>query len=193
LDMTDGPAESTFTVGGSFTGDRKVSDVASVTYGVEIAHQMDVADNPNQVSANYSHAYLGGKISGMSLKVGFESLGGDDSLDKTRAFQTPLATSHAWNGWADKFLETPGSGLEDVYMSLGYSNGSFGADLIYHNFGSDVSTVADYGSELDLRITYKVDKNMSVGIKFADFNADEDNTINREDTQKAWFWLGYDF
>ena len=31
------------------------------------------------------------------------------------ALQTPLATLHKFNGWADLFLTTPNAGLEDAY------------------------------------------------------------------------------
>ena len=33
---------------------------------------------------------------------------------------TPLATLHAHNGFADRFLVTPDQGLEDLFVSLGY-------------------------------------------------------------------------
>ena len=45
---------------------------------------------------------------------GYELLGSDDGKV---AFNTPLATKHKFNGWADKFLGTPKEGLEDVYLT----------------------------------------------------------------------------
>ena len=44
------------------------------------------------------------------MKLGFERLEGNGTV----ALQTPLATLHAFNGWADKFLSTPANGLRDV-------------------------------------------------------------------------------
>src|SRR3546814_3361296 len=41
------------------------------------------------------------------------------------AFQTPLATLHAFNGWADRFLSTPGNGLEDIYVGVGGKHGQW--------------------------------------------------------------------
>ena len=43
------------------------------------------------------------------LKAGYEVLGGADVPN--HAFQTPLATLHAFQGWADKFLTTPAAGV----------------------------------------------------------------------------------
>ena len=47
----------------------------------------------------------------IKLKLGFEVLEGDG----TTAFQTPLATLHAFQGWADQFLVTPGAGVDDAW------------------------------------------------------------------------------
>ena len=35
--------------------------------------------------------------------------------------QTPLATLHAFNGWADMFLTTPANGLQDLYFRASYT------------------------------------------------------------------------
>ena len=44
-------------------------------------------------------------------------LGGDNGSGN-RAFQTPLATKHAFQGWADQFLTTPADGIEDAYLGV---------------------------------------------------------------------------
>ena len=48
----------------------------------------------------------------MRLNAGYEVLGADNGV----GFATPLATGHKFQGWADKFLTTPGDGIEDVYI-----------------------------------------------------------------------------
>ncbi len=48
-----------------------------------------------------------------TLGVGYELLGSDDGV---AAFQTPLATLHKFNGFADQFLVTPAGGLQDIYF-----------------------------------------------------------------------------
>ncbi|MEI8045213.1 MAG: hypothetical protein WCL11_27625, partial [Verrucomicrobiota bacterium] len=53
----------------------------------------------------------------LSGLVGYEVLEGNGTI----GFATPLATLHAFNGWADMFLSTPANGLKDFYLKAGYS------------------------------------------------------------------------
>ena len=78
----------------------------------EYARQSDTGDNPTSYDADYVHlnaAYAAGN--GMSVGLGYEVLGADSGAGV--GFATPLATLHAFNGWADQFLGTPAAGLED--------------------------------------------------------------------------------
>ena len=124
---------------------------------------------------------------GLLGKVGYEVLGSDNGRG---SFQTPLATLHKFNGWADKFLGTPAGGLEDLYGSLSYKVGVDGPlkgmkfDAVYHDFSADIG--GDYGSEIDLQVSKKFGKNYYAGLKFAHYSADGFAT----DTQKIWFTLG---
>ena len=66
----------------------------------EYARQSDTGDNPNSYDANYTHlngAYVAGN--GMTIGLGYEVLGADSSAGV--GFTTPLATLHAFNGWAE--------------------------------------------------------------------------------------------
>lgn len=45
-------------------------------------------------------------------------LDGDAAGRAGRRFQTPLASLDAFQGWADKFLATPPSGIDDRYVVL---------------------------------------------------------------------------
>ncbi len=187
LDFPNAMAASTFTYGARFTGDNNMGDF-SLLYGIEIAKQVDAGDNPNNVDAGYSHAHLGLKAQGFTGKIGFETLDGSPDTNTARAFQTPLATKHAWNGWADKFLGTPAGGLEDLYFQLGYGSGAFSGAIIYHDFDAERSGGAGaYGSEIDAVVKYKVNDDLVVGIKAADYDADTFAT----DTQKFWLWMTY--
>lgn len=47
----------------------------------------------------------------VTVLTGYELLGSDNGV----GFSTPLATKHKFNRWSDKFLDTPGEGLQDVY------------------------------------------------------------------------------
>ena len=70
-------------------------------------------------------------------------------------FQTVLATQHAFQGWADKFLTTPATGIEDLYGGASYKiSNVLGLDFIrfvavYHEFDADTGG-RDLGDELDL-------------------------------------------
>ncbi len=192
IDLNDAPVFglSSKTFGVRFDGKHKI-DGGDLTflYEAEYANQTDNASNPTNFSADYLHGSLGLSAHGFTGKVGYEKLGSDGGV---ASFQTPLATLHKFNGWADKFLGTPAGGLEDFYGSLSYKvqDGSMKGvkfDAIYHDFSAD--TGGSYGSEIDLQVSTKFMKHYSIGLKFADYNADGFAT----DTQKIWFTLGATF
>ena len=92
--------------------------------------------------------------------------------DGTVSVQTPLATLHAFDGWADKFLTTPKDGIDDAYVSVGKK--LYGVELLasYHDFSSD-NLSYDYGTELDLSVGKKLNKSLSllrsIGKAFIDY------------------------
>lgn len=148
-------------------------------YTLEYAQQSDYADNENSFSTQYLFGEFGYKFS-KSFKafLAYESLGSDDG---TTAFQTPLATKHAFNGWADKFLVTPATGLNDAYIKLVGNVAGVKLVGVYHDFTSDEGN-SDYGSELDLLVAKKFSKTFSGLIKYANYSAD---TFSN-DTSKVW-------
>ncbi len=179
------------TLGIRFEGKHKLTDTEmTLLYEAEYAHQTDTADNPIDYSADYYHVSAGLKAGGLTGKIGYEVLGSDGG---TFAFKTPLATLHKFNGWADKFLNTPNGGLEDIYGSVFYTVGgespfkglTFGT--VYHDFSADIG--GDYGQEIDLLVKKKFGKNYYGSLKFADYNAGGFAT----DTQKIWFTIGVNY
>ena len=146
------------------------------------AHQSDYQDNPTDYSADYLAAEVGGSVAGFSLKAGYEELGSDGGA---AAVQSPLATLHAFNGWADVFLSTPATGLRDYYVSAGKgfkvkALPGLKVAATYHKFEADFGG-ADYGEEFDALIGFKIGQ---VGIlaKYADYQSDGFAV----DTQKVW-------
>ncbi len=129
--------------------------------------------------------------------IGFEHLG--DKGNGDLPFTTPLATLHAMNGWADKFLKTPDEGLEDLSVKLGYNFGEYGKIVgIYHSFSSDSKNQAgddDLGSELDVAYKYKINKNLGLLLKYADYSEGDASYRARGyvDTTKYWVQLDYKF
>ena len=182
LDTDAFAAFSTSTVGARWAGDFDATEDWGVGGTAEYAVQRDVEDNPADVDANYAFGELAAAHRGTRFALGYELLEGSGAPgDK---FSTPLATLHAFNGWADQFLITPDTGLEDLYASISGSVQDYRWSLIWHDFRSDSGSL-DYGSELDALVTRKVSERVRVGLKLASYSADD----FAQDTFKLWTWV----
>ncbi|MDX1572303.1 MAG: alginate export family protein, partial [Xanthomonadales bacterium] len=116
IDNEDAPAASSDTIGLRWTGNTDLVEWP-FSYVAEFAHQTDAGDHPVDYDADYLRLEGTVGFEPVSLGLGFESLGGGDAPGA--AFSTPLATLHAFNGWADRFLATPDAGLEDLFVTVG--------------------------------------------------------------------------
>ncbi|NNM14687.1 MAG: hypothetical protein HKO58_10200 [Gammaproteobacteria bacterium] len=181
IDNEDQLAFSTSTLGVKWAG-KKLFGNPNFSYGLEYASQSDAADSPLDYTADYLRLDAAYKFKPVKFYVGYEVLGSDDGV---AAFRTPLATLHAFNGWADKFLGTPNTGLEDVFVGISGQAGRFKWNAKYHDFTSDVNGL-DFGNELDFSIGTKIAKNYNVLLKYADFSADDDGG---SDVSKLWVML----
>jgi hypothetical protein len=84
-----------------------------------------------------------------------------------------LATLHAFNGWADVFLNTPTTGLQDMYASVGVLlPGEVPLNFIAHKFNSDAGS-ADFGQEYDIVASRKFGKNWTALVKYAYYDGKE--------------------
>jgi hypothetical protein len=178
-------ALSTNTFGGQFAGVQDLNEDWKVRYEAEYATQQDAADNPDRVRADYLHFMGGGNYRGYGVRVGWESLSGDATDGR---FTTPLATLHAFNGWADKFLSTPTMGLRDLYVRADGPLGPIGAILVYHKF-QPATGDGDYGTEVDVQLTYESSWGQLWGLRGAAYNANGFST----DTQKFWAYTQWSF
>ncbi|MEX6500983.1 hypothetical protein [Pseudomonas zhanjiangensis] len=171
------------------TGLRASGAIAGVSYALEYAQQRDYADNPLDLDSDYYLAELGYTVKGVALRAGYEVLGGD-SGPGNRAFQTPLATKHAFQGWADLFLGTPADGVKDAYV--GAVIPLFGGSLQawYHDFRAEQGS-SQYGEELDLAYGHPIPgvKGLSGLVKYAGYDADDFAV----DTDKLWLQLQYSY
>ena len=144
--------------------------------------------NPNDCSADYWVGEAGLEVSGFTVADGYEVLGADDGRPFS-AFQTPLATLHKFQGWADKFLVTPPNGIQDYYAQAGYGwkkvagLDAMNALVVYHRFDSDRHKL-HYGNEWDAQLAAKKGR-WTVTAKLASYNADSFAT----DTRKLWLQL----
>ncbi len=189
---SDSAANSNQTFGGSLSGKKEINGEFTFKYYGEYAHQSDHGENTTDYDAHYYHIAPAFVWEGLTTTVGYEVLGSDDS---TFAFRTPLATLHKWNGWADKFLTTPATGLQDFYVDLTYKVKNLEGDLEffngllakfqYHDFDADDGG-SDHGKEWGVYFKQPINKNIYVETKYANYNADNTST----DTQKLIFGVG---
>lgn len=186
LDIPASPASSSQTYGARIVGEQALGQGFKLLYVGEYARQSDQANNPQDFGLDYLSFEPGIAHGGLSVKAGYERLEGNGSA----ALQTPLATLHAFNGWADKFLTTPANGLRDVYGDIAYrfGEGSIVKGLVlrgmWHDYNSTLGSIG-YGSEWDALASYPVNKRITALAKFAHYDAGSFAT----DTTKVWFSL----
>jgi len=175
-------ANSSQTYGGILAGSIPVAADTRLSLRASYARQSDLGDNPFDYSADYWAFEAGSTISGFTLTAGWEQLGSDNG----RAVQTPMATLHKFNGWADLFLTTPPSGLEDVYASIGRNFGRQGPlrevsfQIAFHQFDGAVGNL-EYGTEWDASLGFGIGP-ARILIKYADYRAEG----FANDTRKFW-------
>lgn len=191
---------SSQTYGLRFTGAQPLAKKVKLSYLASYARQSDHATNPVDYSADFVTAELGLDIAAFKLTAGYELLGSDagaTGIAGSFAFQTPFATLHKFNGWADKFLTTPGTGIQDYYAGVAYTVPKVGkvgplvASFIYHRFSSDRLSI-HYGDEYDAQVTLKLNKHLSALVKYADYDRKGIASYTGDaDTRKFWAQIDY--
>ena len=188
IDNDDAPSLSTTTVGARLNGETTVAN-RPLTLAIDLATQTDSGNAPVDYRANYLRLDVGLKVSDpFSVGIGYEQLGGDRS-ETGKSFRTPLATLHAFQGWADQFLITPDSGITDTFASIRYAHKAWTVTGVIHRFKAE-SGGADFGSEFDLSIGRRFSDRYEVLLKTASFNA---ATPVRMDNNKYWLMLSAGF
>lgn len=182
-------ANSSKTFGVRATGAIPLGGKAKLNLAASYARQSDYGSNPFDYSADYLAAEASSTLAGFTLTGGYEKLGSDNG----RAVQTPMATLHKFNGWADVFLTTPNNGLEEVYAGLAYKFDKLktlpglNAAVSWHQYDSDVGNV-EFGSEWDASLGFKLGR---VGLlaKYAKYDAVGFGV----DTQKLWLQAEFSY
>lgn len=182
----DVASASTATQGLRWTGNR-VKDGHGWGWTVDVATQRDFGNN----AARFRHAYwlLEPSLTrrGISWRAGWEHLGGNGR----HALQTPLATLHALNGWADKFNVTPPAGLDDRYLGVGgkfgrgQQAGKFAWAVAYHDYRADRGGGGRYGGEWNASLGFPVHDALTGLLKLAEYRSDG----FARDTTKLWLQL----
>ena len=155
----------------AFDSDTYGGYVKTSQFGLDLYGEVAYQDNagPQDVDGTYAHVTVGKKFGDQNLTVGMEYLSAN--------FRTPLATVHAFNGFADAFigqrLTGNTGGLTDVYVSH-TTPFFFGTKFInvLHAFGdNEVST--GRGWEYDAVLVKKFDDNFTGIAKFAHFESED--------------------
>jgi hypothetical protein len=174
---------SSTSYGLELVGSHQFSDTAAIHFEVEYAKQDDYGSNPGRLDADYLFLMAQGVFKPLSVKLGYEVLSGNETDGQ---FKTPLATLHKFNGWADRFLQTPSSGLEDLYLAVNGKVGPVRWLLVYHDFNAE-SVGNHYGDEFDFQFLYAAPWKQEFGLKGAFYSADKHST----DVSKIWFFTSY--
>lgn len=180
------PLSSHRNFGLRFVASGKFSDAFGWLATAEFAQQDDFADGASNIDADYLLAEGVLTIQSYTAMLGYERLGGDGNY----AFQTPFATGHAFNGWADKFLTTPIHGLDDLYVSTGGPLATQGWAtkanwlLVFHRYRADRGS-DDYGQEWNAQLAFPITKDLKGLAKYADYRSDG----FAFDTRKVWLQL----
>ncbi|ACE84758.1 alginate export family protein [Cellvibrio japonicus] len=181
LDNDTAPALSGDTVGIRWQGILN----KTFSYNLEYARQTNAG-----VAESFDADYMLGEavftLSGFNITLGYELLGSDDG---SYGFATPLATLHAFQGWADKFLATPAVGLEDKYINVGTTVAGIQFLLSYHKFDADIGS-QDLGDEIDLSASRKFGS-VVLTAKYADYAMGDVAAFR--DTTKFWLMLDWNF
>ncbi len=185
LENAAGSNDSNNTIGASLTGAFPVGS-SKFSYRLEYASQTDAADSSLDYRASYLHASAGASFAPIDITIGYEVLGAGDGV----GFNTPLATLHKFNGFADTFLNTPNIGLRDFYVEIGGKLPlGFKGTLTYHDFTAEDDST-DLGYEFDIVLVRPVYENTTALAKAAFYNAEEGNFV---DTQRLTFQIEYKY
>ena len=190
LDFRNAPTLSSATWGARLTGARPIGDGVSVTYEAEYARQTDHAGNPSRFAHTYVAGAIGLRRNTSSIAVGLERLGGNG----VTAFQTPLGTLHAFQGWADVFLTTPADGVRDLNLRAGTTlnlapgPGAVRVAAAAHDFAS-ARGGRNFGREFDLQIGVPVVPRVTAELTAASFSGQN----GFSDRTKVWVTLEFKY
>lgn len=186
LSFSNAAANSCATYGASFTGKRPLASALTLTYRLEYATQTDQGPSPLRYRADYLAGEGALSQEPHAIALGYEQLGSNHGV----GFKTPLATLHAFNGWADLFLTTPATGLQDTYVRASTRlPGALALVLAEHSYRADVGG-ADYGTEFNAMIAREFDRHINVAAKYAAFSP---NTASFPHVRKVWLQFEYAF
>ena len=172
-------ANSCATYGASFAGTQPIHAAVTFAYRAELATQSDYGASPLNYSTTYTAVSAGLVMKPGALTLGYEQLGSDHNV----GFKTPLATLHAFNGWADLFLSTPAAGLQETYVrATANLPEAIALTASYSHFETAVGGTK-LGQEFNAQLSRKFGKSVTGLLKFARFRRD---SLSVPNVQKIW-------
>jgi hypothetical protein len=180
LDFDNWTVRSSRTLGIDYQG--KLTSEPKLSWQVALATQRDAYNAPLNFNHHYHRLSFNWALKNITLQAGQERLAGDGQS----AFQTPLATLHAFSGFADIFLNTPNNGLRDNWLQASGKLNHVAMTLAYHRYQSDNGN-SKYGNEWNATVSYSLNQQVSGMLKLARYNADS----LAADTSKIWLMLSY--
>jgi hypothetical protein len=185
-DALEAPFFSTRTFGTRIMGAYPLGERWSIRYAGEYARQRGIGDNPGDYDAGFYELEIGLRRDGLAFRAVYESHGGSGLPGE--AFQAPIGRVHLFRGLADKFTTTPVAGVQDFFIAAD-------ADLLrgrltaaYHDFSAETGG-ADYGTELDVTLSWTLAQRYGLYVGFSRYDAEEFST----DTDKVWVMLSAGF
>ncbi len=163
--------------------------IYDLSYGKQLAYADGTA--ANAPDADYRDIQLGYDFGPLVVKIQQETL--------QQGFQTPLATLHAFNGWADRFLVTPTGGLVDTNIKLSGKVAGLGLALAVHQFEAE-SGGKTFGNEIDASVSKIFTPHWSALVKVAQYDGSGEITTGNaaakaysQDVLKTWAQVEYKF
>lgn len=191
LQFQNSAVNSGATFGLSYAGAYPINkeDNLAVSYRGEYARQLSHRNQPVASDTTYWNLEGGATYSRFNFGGGYEVLGSDSGV---KGFATPLATLHAFNGWADVFLATPATGLRDAYVYVGAKlPGDVPVKVYYHKFDADFGG-ADFGHEWDVVASKALGKHWTALAKYAYYDG-KGPAAPFVDTQKLWLQVEFNY
>lgn len=174
---------STRSVGLRLSGEWERASGLKSRYVAEYAEQRSRDTLSAPARAAYRLLEAGLQYAGLRAALGYEVLGSDHGR---YGLQTPLASLHAFNGWADQFVHTPLGGLRDGYASISGSLGTVALTATYHRYDADADD-ARYGTEWGVQAQRALSAQLNVLAKAARYRAAD----YAEDSDTLWLQLEY--
>lgn len=185
--------DSSQTYGFRATSHLPLSHKVALNFDGSYARQSSYENNPRHYAADYVMAEGNLAAYGFTATAGYELLGSDaHAVGGPWAVQTPMATIHSFDGFADVFLTTPARGLKDTFGGVGYvfpktvGVPGLNAKLMYRQFDSDLGNL-NYGHEWDASLGFKTGC-VKWLVQYADYTAVGAAAVGAGTTTKK-FWL----